>query len=300
MTGRRHGLFYKGGSAFKRYVVFSLLALVMLIADAHWQAFSGVRQLALGLVYPVQSWMNQPLAWLNQWSSDWQTRQQMNHQIQQLQQEKVQLAVGAQRYAQQVQENEHLRRLLNAPSRAQFTQQTPSVLGELLYAHSHTQGQSVWINVGQKQTAVGRVVMGEQGMVGVVSQTTPLMSRVTLVTDESLSIPVQLLRTGMRAVTLGMGARQQLQLRFMPQSADIKVGDVLVTSGLDGLYPAGIPVAKVQSVARSGQGGFSTIICTPLAAPDQHRFVWILGERRALPPIPADTEASTPLASRLP
>ena len=118
----------------------------------------------------------------------------------------------------------------------------------------------------------------------------PLTSEVRLISDRDHLVPVMVARNQLRTVVYGMGRQQPLEVRNMSRNVDIQPGDTLVTSGIDGLYPAGLPVAKVTQVDR--QPAFARVLCAPIAAIDQHRFLLILESAAALPPYPAI--ASTP------
>jgi rod shape-determining protein MreC len=126
--------------------------------------------------------------------------------------------------------------------------------------------------------------------VGQVTRVLPLASEVTLITDKNQAVPVQNLRTGARSVLFGVGRDDTLELRFMPVNADIQVGDTLVTSGIDGIYPAGFPVATVAAVDRSATNAFARIDCAPAAGVNRGSLVLLVLEKRNLPEKPADEE----------
>jgi rod shape-determining protein MreC len=109
---------------------------------------------------------------------------------------------------------------------------------------------------------------------------------VTLITEKDHVVPVQVLRNGLRTIIFGAGDTSQLVLRYMPISADIQDGDVLVTSGIDGIYPAGIPVAKVAKIERDAAYPFARITCLPIGGVDKHRQLMILSSLPKLPDPP--------------
>jgi rod shape-determining protein MreC len=115
------------------------------------------------------------------------------------------------------------------------------------------------------------------------------LSEVTLITDKDHSVPVQSLRNGLRTVVFGSGDSSDLTLRYMPNSADIQEGDVLVTSGIDGTYPPGLPVAKVGHIERDPAYPFSRIQCSPMAGVGRQRQLLILS---GLPQLPERPEVS--------
>jgi rod shape-determining protein MreC len=132
--------------------------------------------------------------------------------------------------------------------------------------------------------ALGLPVIDNAGVVGQVTRVFPFTSEVTLLTDKEQAIPVQVLRNGLRSVAYGRGQSGMLDLRFMAPNADIQVGDVLITSGMDGVYPAGLAVAKVVQVESSAAGAFGRVVCQPLAGIDRNRQLLIL---MSPPDIPA-------------
>jgi rod shape-determining protein MreC len=106
----------------------------------------------------------------------------------------------------------------------------------------------------------------------------PLLAEVTLLTDKDLSIPVQILRNGLRGVAYGSGDGSTMELRHMAANADVEKGDLLVTSGLDGVYPVGLPVARVARIERDAAYAFAKIVCAPVAGTDLHRQVLVLAK----------------------
>jgi len=131
-------------------------------------------------------------------------------------------------------------------------------------------------------------VIDEIGVVGQVTRTLPFTSEVTLLTDKDHAIPVQVLRSGVRGVAYGRGQTGELELRFMASNADIQKGDVLTTSGIDGVYPAGLAVATVTSVDTKTSDAFARILCKPTAGVSRHRqLLVLLGVPAAPPPQPS-------------
>jgi rod shape-determining protein MreC len=128
-------------------------------------------------------------------------------------------------------------------------------------------------------------------VVGQVTRVFPFTSEVTLLTDKEQAIPVQVLRSGLRSVAYGRGQSGLLDLRFVAPNADIQVGDILVTSGLDGMYPAGLAVAKVIQVESVANGAFGRVVCQPLAGIDRHRQLLVVMSDQQMPPRPPEDPA---------
>jgi rod shape-determining protein MreC len=136
----------------------------------------------------------------------------------------------------------------------------------------------------------GMPVLDDVGIVGQVTRVFPFSSEMNLVTDKNQAVPVQVVRNGLRAITFGGQQPGSLDIRFLAANADIIEGDELVTSGIDGIYPAGLPVARVTKVERTGSGGFARITCQPLAGVDKHRHLLILLAQAQPKPLTAITE----------
>ncbi len=159
-------------------------------------------------------------------------------------------------------ENQRLRLLLNSPLR----QDEYKKLAQVINAENDNYHQQLVINQGSKDGAfVGQPVIDENGVVGQIISTGEHTSRVLLITDVSHSIPVQVLRNGTRMIATGTGHSDELTLDNVPRSTDIKVGDLLVTSGLSGRFPEGFPVATVEKIERNQQNYFATITAKPQA-----------------------------------
>jgi len=131
----------------------------------------------------------------------------------------------------------------------------------------------------------GSPVVDENGIIGQVTRVHALSSEVTLLTDKEQAIPVQVVRNGLRAVAFGAGSSGMLELRFMAANAEIQNGDKLVTSGIDGTYPPGLPVATVARIERDAAYAFARIVCQPAAGVESGRYVLVLdSEARQAPP----------------
>jgi rod shape-determining protein MreC len=187
------------------------------------------------------------------------------------------LALGA--------ENAHLRALLQLSQRI-AAQATPA---EIQYDTRDPFTQKVVIGRGAQQgIRNGSPVVTEDGVIGQVTRVFPLQAEVTLLTDKDQAVPVEILRTGLRSVIYGTPKGDSLDLRFVPISADVQTGDELVTSGLDGVYPPGLPVAKVVRVDKQADTAFARVVCLPVAAVRGARQMLVLHVVNDVPPRPAD------------
>jgi rod shape-determining protein MreC len=201
------------------------------------------------------------------------------------------LMMQAERAAQAdtlAQDNARLRELLEL---RQATT-TPGRAAEVLYDAADPYTRKIVIDQGMTQGVVaGSPVIDARGVLGQVTQVLPFTSEVTLVIDRDLAIPVQNTRTGVRSVAFGDASAHGggLELRFMAANADLQEGDLLSTSGVDGIYPTGLPVAKIERIERRADSAFARIYCVPLAHVTAARYVLVLeptGAPTAPPPAP--------------
>jgi rod shape-determining protein MreC len=142
-------------------------------------------------------------------------------------------------------------------------------------------------------------VVDDAGVIGQVTRVFPFVSEITLITDKDQAIPVQILRTGQRSVVFGLGDGR-LELRFLPTNADVQNGDLLMTSGLDGVFPRGLPVAEVSHIERDISYTFARVYCLPLAGVENFGEVMVLDPREALAIPEPLTQPSTPAPARKP
>jgi rod shape-determining protein MreC len=179
-------------------------------------------------------------------------------------------------------ENEQLRRLMGARERYA----APSLLADVLYESRDRFSRKLIVDKGSAEgLKPGQPVIDAVGVVGQVTRVFPATAEITLITDKEQTIPVQILRNGLRGVAYGGVEPGTLDLRFMASNADIVQGDVAVTSGLDGVYPAGLPVASVARVERNVRDQFARIVLTPAAGVHNHAHLLVLTIDPAAAPV---------------
>ena len=286
--------FRQGPSALTKLIFFSALALFLMVADSRFKFTDPVRATLAVVLLPAQRLLAVPVEiWAG---GDDYLRGLRNAQAAE-RQAKAKLATQAERALrteQLAQENTRLRVLLEL--RAATAVRSRSA--ELLYEAADPYSRKVFIDMGTTQgVQLGAPVINEAGVLGQVTHVYALTSEVTLLADKDAAIPVLNTRTQQRAAAFGAGGGGvgNMELRFTSANADVKVGDVLHTSGLDGVYPPGLPVARVASVERRVESGFARIVLKPEANPDGVRHVLVLEPLAAqLPPRPAPT--AEPLA----
>ena len=282
--------FKQGPSALSKLMFFSALALFLMVADARFRVSTPVRAAVATALYPLQWVALQPVR-LAQVAGSFFTTVQAAQKSESAAREK--LAQQTQRAGQVEQltlENARLRKLLELRERLAVGGQAAQVL----YDAADPFTRKVIIDKGLAHGIVaGSPVLDESGVLGQVTRVYPLVSEVNLLVDRDQAIPVLNLRTGARGVAYGDPLTQggTLDLRYTPSNADVRSGDLLATSGVDGVYPAGLPVAKVSTVDRNGGTPFARILCAPLAGVGENRTLLVLNETLNLPPRPEPAPA---------
>lgn len=277
-------LFKQGAPARVKVTVFALISIALLVMDARLNALSVVRQVTGAILYPLQVAALAPRDAMLGVGSYFSSLSSLQKEVQQLKNQQLVNAQSMQQAQFQIAENAQLRRLMGAREHVPVK----SLMSEILYDARDPSTRRIVLDRGMRDgVKLGLPVIDGAGVVGQVTRVFPLTSEVTLLTDKEQAIPVQVLRNGLRSVAYGRGQTGLLDLRFVVPNADIQVGDVLITSGMDGVYPAGLAVAKVVKVENSAGGQFGGVVCQPLAGIDRHRQVLILMSLPDVPPRPA-------------
>ncbi|MCA8381439.1 rod shape-determining protein MreC [Burkholderia cenocepacia] len=280
-------LFKQGPPALARLIFFVALAIALLVSDARFSTLEIVRGVLGTVLYPLQRAALVPRDLFMGAADLAVTGAALRHENDDLRKRNLQLSTQANQAAVLTQENAHLRAVLELRQHI-ATQSTPV---EIQYDTSDPFTQKIVVGQGSQQGIQdGSPVVSEDGVIGQVTRVFPLQSEVTLVTDRDLAIPVQVLRTGLRSVIYGTPKGDSLDLRFVPTSADLVAGDELITSGLDGVYPPGLPVAKVVRVDKLADTAFARVTCAPVAAVRGARQMLVLHYRNDIPPRPAEPD----------
>ena len=280
-------LFKQGASARAKVVIFALLAIVLLVVDARTNTLAMLRQFAGTALYPLQVAALAPRDALYAGAGYVGSLTVLQRENTELRNEQTRNAQALQQGQFLAAENAHLRQLLAASERLPVK----SVLSEMLYDTRDPFTRKIVLNRGsQHGVSLGQPVIDDTGVVGQVTRLYPFTTEVTLLTDRDQAISVQVVRSGVRSVAYGRGQSGVLELRFIAANADIKKGDTLVTSGLDGVYPAGLAVATVLSVEHKSADAFARIVCQPAAGIDRHQQFLILLNEQKMPPRPAPEE----------
>ncbi|MDZ4252493.1 MAG: rod shape-determining protein MreC [Sulfuritalea sp.] len=280
--------FKRGPAPLVRLAFFVSLSLLLLIADLRFHTLEWARLGVATVAWPLQriTWM--PIDAAGDFGAYLTRQSALLKENQELRRRQLEAANLLLRQRHLEQENLRLRALLDMRARLPVEGR----IAEILYAARDPFARRVIIDKGsQHGIASGQAVVDEVGVIGQVVRVFPLTAEVLLLTDKDQAIPVEVQRNGLRAVLAGVGAGM-MELRFLASNAEVQVGDVLVTSGLDGVYLRGLPVAKVIKIDRDSSYSFARITCAPLAGVERHGLTLVLGARTALPPQPDDAPAT--------
>ena len=264
--------FVRGASAFSRMMFFCALSVTIMAVDARLNYLSHFRQAFITALYPLEMAANAPSDWARDLGKYFSAHNALLQENYALKQQAFEQKVSLQRLNTVESENKHLRSLFNA----NLPTQPKAILGEISHMGRDPFTRVVVVNRGgNHHIKAGQAVIDSKGVIGQVTRVYPFTSEVTLITDKDLSIPIQIERNGLRAIAFGEG-NNTLDVPYLPTNVDIKVGDKLVTSGIDGIYPAGLAIAVVSRILQNSESPFAKIICTPVAGVSNHLQLLIL------------------------
>jgi rod shape-determining protein MreC len=288
--------FNRGPAPLVRLTFFVSLAMLLMVLDARFRYAENVRQVVALAAYPIQRVAMAPVELFHGVVDYFSTTTSLREENNALRTKQLRAAQGLLQLEALREENNQLRRLLDAQERLP----RKSVFAEILYAARDPFSRKVVIDKGSQSGILpGQPVIDDVGVIGQVTRVYFLMSEVTLLSDKDQAIPLQVLRNGLRAVAYGAEGGM-LDLRFMAANADIKNGDILVTSGIDGTYPPGLPVATVARIQRDAAYAFANITLAPTAGTDRYRQVLVLSNEAKPPPPEPEQPASKPPRAKRP
>lgn len=288
MAGINHAPppFFKQGPAPLALLTFYIaISLAIFVVDLRFRSLELLRQSIALVVDPVQRVAQTPGSLVDYAATYLQGLQALQQENSQLKHAQLNIAPNLQRLAQLEAENDRLRKLLTVKEREKANGQ----VAQILYTTRDPFSRKVIVDKGQQSGIVaGQPAIDETGVVGQVTRVFAFSAEITLITDKDQAVPIQVVRNGQRSVVFGLG-NGQLELRYMPANADIQVGDLLVTSGLDGVYLPGFPVAKVVNIERDSAYSFARIFCVPIAGVENFGEMMVLDPRTPLPAAPPDS-----------
>lgn len=286
-------IFRQGISAVSKLVLLSLLAIALMASDHRFQISQPIRTGVAIVLAPLQWLSLQPARVFEGLGQYFGSLEAAQDAAQEFQTRTIAQAQRLQLVEQLQQENAQLRELLNLRTQIEG----PSKAVEVLYETMDPYTDRIVVDGGQIAGIVqGAAVIDMAGVVGQVTRVYPLVSEVTLLTDRDHSIPVMNARTGIRHVAIGdpYAAGGALELKFVPSATDIKQGDVLTTSGIDGIYPPGLHVGQVSQIDRRVDSSFARVHAS-LAAKPRGRHLLVLMPVKDWPAAPAQTHEAQPL-----
>ena len=280
-------LFNQGVSARARLAFFSFLAIALIIIDSRVRMLETVRG-GLGVVlYPMQRALLVPSQVADTVADYFTSVTTLTRENEQLKRKQFETSQSLQQAHELAVENERLRKLLGARERLG----NAAVLADVLYESRDRFARKLVVNVGINDgVRAGSPVIDDAGVVGQITRAFNETSEVTLLTDKDQSIPVQILRNGLRGVAFGGAEPSTLDLRFMAANADVVNGDVATTSGIDGVYPSGLMVATVSRVERAAKDQFARIVMSPVGGIESNKHLLVLlveSAKLAAPPAAA-------------
>ncbi|MCH2220005.1 MAG: rod shape-determining protein MreC [Dechloromonas sp.] len=288
MAGMDHAPppFFKRGPAPLALLTFYIaVSLAIFVVDLRFKSLELLRQSIALVVDPVQRVAQTPGSLVDYAGQYLQGMRSLQLENDELKHAKLTTAPDLQRLAQLEAENTRLRKLLDVKEREKANGQ----VAQIMYTARDPFSRKVIVDKGQQaDITAGLPAIDEAGVVGQVTRVFPFSAEITLITDKDQVVPVQVVRTGQRSVVFGLG-NGQLELRYMPANADIQVGDLLVTSGLDDIYLPGFPVAKVINIERDSAYSFARVFCVPIAGVENFGEVMILAPRQARPERPPES-----------
>ncbi len=275
--------FKRGPTLVTRLTLFSLLSLVLLFADARFRYMEDIRGIVGVILYPLQELADTPARIGRRVTEYFALQSSLQSENARLRQQALVNAALLQKQAALAEENENLREMLALRPRFDPSAQVASIL----YTARDPFVRQVVVDKGATDGVKrGAPVIDTLGLIGQVQRVYPWASEVSLITDRDQVTPVQVVRNGLRAVIFGVGYDGAMEVRFMPVNADIEKGDLLVTSGIDGVYPTGLPVAFVDSIERNAAYPFARIVTRPASGVGSHRHVMVLESAGAYPERP--------------
>ena len=266
-----------------------ILSILLMVLDHRFHQTETLRNTLSVLTYPIQFLAEVPSD-IGRWVTDTlQSRHELQETNHRLLRENLKLHAELQQLAALQAENERLRDLLGSA----YKVGNRVLVAELSAMDLDPFRQQVMINKGSRSGVFeGQAVLDAHAVMGQVTHVSPMTATVLLITDVEHALPVQVLRNGLRTIAVGSGRINRLELPYLPNNADIRNDDLLVTSGLGGKFPPGYPVARIVEVTRQPGKPFAAVVAQPLAQLDRTREVLLVWEISVPPQFPEQEEAA--------
>ena len=276
--------FNRGPSPIARLTFFGVTSLALMFIDARFRTLETVRMAIATVVYPVQQAALLPGQMATRMGEFFDTREDLRVENTKLKADLLTASQAQQAQVASKQEADRLQKLLLIAQ----TSPTKAQAARVVYLGRDPFSQKAFVDRGASQLfESGSAVVDELGLLGQLTRVHPLFAEITLLTEKDFAVPVKIERTAMRALLYGRGPGKSPELRYVAGNADVKEGDLLLTSSIDGLYPSNIRVARITSVQRDAESAFARIECAPTAAVAGADTVLILDKPPAPAPRPA-------------
>lgn len=288
------GRAYRNASPGLRFFLTAALSLALMFLDHRGTYLEQVRAYLGEAFYPLQIAIDSPAAGLRWMRENLALRRQLIAENALLRRESLTSGVELQRLAALQAENERFRALLDSKARVADR----VVVGEILSVDMDPLRHRVIVNRGGRDGAYeGQALIDARGVVGQITRDQRDSSAAILITDPDHALPVEIVRNGLRSIAVGTGDLKRLSLPFLTRNADIRIGDLLITSGLGGAFPAGYPVGRVTQVDGSSGDAFLDVSAIPTADLDRlHEVLLVFLQQSVAASAPAETPAVSPSA----
>jgi rod shape-determining protein MreC len=285
-------LYGRGPSPGLRFTVYGLLSVALMYYDQHGQWEQRLRFALQAAAYPVQVAVNSPSAAWRTMNSHFEGQAELRAENERLRAHERELELQVMRATALEQENAELRQLrAGMPPLIKSWQ-----LAEVISVETNPLRQRIVINKGTRDGVhVNQAVVDGSGILGQVARVGPWSAEVILVTDPEHAVPVEVVRNNLRSIAIGSGNSGELLLPYLAVNSDVKGGDLLVSSGLGGVFPAGLPVARISGVRRESNQLLAQVRAQPLAQVERDREVILLQFEASHPDAPAPNPPIAPV-----
>lgn len=268
-----NALFQTRASLFVRTIILVILSIALMVADHRWNHLETFRSGLSNLIYPLRYTINIPgefIVWVDKSIT---SRNRLLEENQQLKEQQLLNQVRMQKMDTLELENQRLRKLLGTPKKASER----VLIAEIFSVDQDPYKHLITINKDKDDGAyIGQAIIDANGIMGQIIHVEANASTVMLISDSNHAVPIQINRTGLRGTVFGTGDSSTLELRFIPHNADIKVNDIVTSSGLGGRFPPNYPVGTISNIERPAGETFAKIEITPAAKLEQSREVLML------------------------
>lgn len=291
LSNRIPPLFAVNAAATLRLGLWVALSIVMMTVDQRYHGLDRLRDVLATAVYPLHYLVRLPADTRHWLSVNLAGRAELLEENARLREKQVFLTAQLQKLTTLEAENRRLRSLLESA----VNTSERMLIAELLAVDFDPYRHHILLNRGRKHgVVVGQPVLDQHGVIGQIIRADPFSSTAILITDPNHALPIEINRTGVRTLALGTGHFQELELPHIPNNEDVKVGDLLVTSGLGGRFPRGYPVGTVTRVEFDPGSPFARIVARPVAQLDRIREVMLLENGSGASDLAAPAAAQQP------